>query len=481
MNLRNAILVTLVVVAMSLPAAWAQDQGAPDQTGQAGTSQAPASQVSGQGSQALEENQAPAETPDARSFQSTEEFSPGHVSAMRSYFLPSLSISEMMDSNYQITPGQKQFEAISTIVGRLTFGKMSKHTNISADYFGGEAIYTHRSTPNSTMHQFGITGSYTGRRWSFTLDDRATYLPEADLGYGGFGYTGGLGLSLGGVNSSNLGELNSVFNPTGALLTGRGNRILNTSVVQVQYATSARSSISVAGSYSVLHFRSPGFTDTRSATFFTGYSHALNARDYVGINYGFSMYQIQSSVPAFHTQFVQFSYGHKISGRLAMQVGAGPMIQQFTLPISGPSTQTSWMATSSLQARAHRGNLGLIYSHFITGGAGVLRGATTDTVRATWGMPLTRKWQFSLGPGFAHNRSLPQTTSGSVESTFNSFYGNANLSRSIGRHISMFFTYDYQAQRSTTIPCISTNCEASLGRHLVGFGFNFHPRQLTFD
>ncbi len=481
MRLRNAMLISLVLFVVPVLPAWAQDQGTPGQAGQTGTSQAPTSGVSGQETQPVEENQTPAETPDSRSFQSTEEFSPGHVSAMRSYFLPSLSISEMMDTNYGVGPGHGQFETTSTVVGRLTFGKFTKHTNISADYYGGEAIYTHRGIPNSTMHQFGITGSYTGRRWSFTLDDRATYLPEAGFGYGGFGFSGGLGMSLGGASGSNLGDVSSVFNPTGALLTGRGNRILNTSVAQAQYAFSARSSISMAGSYSILHFRSPGFTNSTSQTFFTGYSHALNARDYIGINYGFSRYQLQSSVPAFRTQFFQFSYGHRISGRLAMQLGGGPLIQQFTSPISGPATQTSWMATSSLQARARRAGLGLSYSHFTTAGGGVLSGATTDTVRANLGLPLSRKWQFSVGPGLAHNRSLPQTTVGTVKSTYNSFYGNASLSRSLGRYTSVFLTYNYQAQRSSTTPCLSTNCEAFIGRHMVGFGFDFHPKQLTFD
>ena len=288
-------------------------------------------------------------------------------------------------------------------------------------------------------------------------------------------------MGLGGASSSNLGDLNSVFNPTGALFTQRGNRILNTSVVQVQYSSSPRTTISVSGSYSILHFRSPGFFDTKSSTFMTSYSHAMNARDYVGLSYGLSWYQLQSSVPAFQTHFVQASYGHKISGRMAMQIGAGPLIQKFTTPITGPATQTSWMASSSLNYRAQKGNLAISYSHFTTAGGGVLSGAHTDTVRANWGMPLLRKWQFSLGPGFAHNRSLPQTNASSVESKYNSFYGSTSISRSIGRHTSVFLTYNYQAQRSEAIPCLTTNCETSSARHLIGFGFDFHPRQITFD
>jgi hypothetical protein len=481
MNFQKAIAICILLAPVFAPATFAQEQGSSGPAGQTGASTAGSSEVTSQGLEPAAVNPNPAEASDARSFQGVEEFSPGHVSAMRSYFLPSLSLTEMADTNYQVAPGHRQFATATTVVGRLTFGKIGKHTKVSADYYGGGAFYNHRSIPSTTMHQFGITGSYTGRRWSFLLDDRATYLPETGLGFAGFGFAGGLGMSLGGAYSSNLGELNSSFNPTGSLVTGRGTRILNTTVAQVQYASSARSSISVAGSYSLLHFRSPGFIDTKSATFLTSYSHQLNARDFVGVNYGFSWYQLQSSVPAFQTHFVQASYGHRISGRLAVKVGAGPLIQEFTSPLAGPSTQLSWIATSSLQVRAGRENFGVNYSHFTTGGAGVLRGASTDSVRGNWSVRLTRKWQCSLGPGYVHNRSLPQTTSGGAESALNSYYGSASLSRSFGRYTSIFFSYNYQAQRSDTVPCLTSTCESSFGRHIIGFGLNFHPRQINFD
>lgn len=480
MKLRSVTGFLTLVLVMTGPALMGQGQSGSTQAGAAGASQTPASGASAQTVQTGEESPASAETPDSRAFLGTNEFSPGHVGAMRSYFLPSLSVFELMDTNNQVSSGSRQFATATSIVGRLTFGKIGRHSNISGDYYGGESFYNHRSIPKSTIHQFGFTGSYTGRRWSFTLDDRATYLPEAGFGYGGFGFEG-VASGLGGAYSSNLGELNSVFNPTGALLTGRGNRILNTSVVQVQYAISSRSSISVGGSYTILHFREPGFFNTRSSSIMASYSHAINARDYLGVNYGLSLFKLQSSVPAFQTHFVQISYGHRISGRMAMQVGAGPLIQKFTSPFSGPSTQTSWMATSSLQVRARRTDVGFSFSHYTTGGSGVLSGAMTDAVRAQWSVPLSRKWQCSFDPGFSHNRSLPQTTGGGTKFTFNSFYGGAQLSRVLGRHASMFLSYNYQAQRSNTTPCLATNCESSLARHVVEFGFNFHARQITFD
>jgi hypothetical protein len=445
--------------------------------------EAGATATPGQGEQPTGQNQTPASSPDSRSFLGAEQFSPGHVGQMHSYFFPSLMVSERADSNFRLGSGsgQQRFETVNTVVGRFTLGKAGKHTNISLDYLGGGQIYNHRSDLNTTIHQFGITGSYQGRRWSYSLDDRASYLPEANFGFGGFGFSGGLGPSLGGALGSNLGSLNPAFNTSGSILTGRGSRISNTTVAQVQYATSARSSISVAGSYSLLHFRSPGLIDSKSSTFFVSYSHVLTARDFVGLEYGVSLFKLQSSVPAFQSHIVQVSYGHKISGRLALKVGAGPLINKFTNPLTGQRTAVSWTSTSSLSYRAQRGNLDLGYSHYTTAGGGVLAGAATDIVHATWAMRLSRNWSGSIGPGYSHNHSLSQTSSANTTGTYDSYYGNASLSRNLGRYATMFFSYNYQAQRSDVTPCLAGDCRRSLLRHVISAGFDFHPRQLVFD
>ncbi len=477
MRIRGWIWIVMIAAVLSLARLVAgQDTGV---TGPQGPAGAPAS--TGQEAPSAEESQPPTPPSDSRSFLGAEEFSPGRLSRMHSYFLPSFMFSEMADSNYQIAPGQQRWETINSIVGRLTLGKTGKHSDISMDYFGGVQVYNHRSDLNSTIHQFGITGSYHGRRWSFLVDDRASYLPESIYGFGGFGYSGGLGLSLGGATGSNLANLNPAFDRSGAFLTGRGSRLLNTSVVQVQYATSRRSSISLAGSFSLMHFREPGFYNTKSATIYAAYSHKFTPRDFVGVDYGLSLFKLGSSVAAFRSHILQISYGHQISGRLAMQVGAGPLINEFTNPVTGSSTLISWSTIGSLQYRAHRGNLGLSYSHYTTAGGGVLAGASTDWVYANWGMRLSRKWSASLGPGFSHNRSLPQTTTANTQRTYDSFYGRASLSRSLGRHATMFFSYEYQAQRDDFTPCSTGACGGSLLRHMVSFGFDFHPRQLVFD
>jgi hypothetical protein len=477
MRFSDGIRIPILVTALCLPAT-----GAGQQRGEGDQSIQPAAPVSSASpTQVREETPAPPSPADARYFLGAEEFTPGHVGRMRSYFLPSFQFLEMADSNFRVGPGPQKFETMNTLVGRLAFGKVGRHSRLTGDYMGGGQIYNRYSELNTTMHEFGITQSYEGRRWSLLLDDRATYLPEASFGYGGFGWTGALGPSLGGAPGSNIPNLNPSFSPTGALFTGRGARIMNTIAAQVQYLAGSRSAITLAGSYGLLHFRESGFIDSRNAFFLLGYSRSLTPRDYLGLDYGFGLFQFKSSVPTFQTHLLQLNYGHRITGRMAVSVGAGTQVNVFKTPLAGSNTLLSWSAHSSLDWRIRRGGVALFYTRYTTNGGGVLTGATTDNVQVAWTMGLTRNWSGSLSPGYSHNRSLPQTTSGNTGITYDSAYAGASLSRRLGPYMTMFFTYNLQTQRSENVPCLTGDCAASLLRHLVGFGFSWHPREIMID
>jgi hypothetical protein len=452
-------------------AAQGQDQG--NQAAQPAPSETPA--------QAPEEGQALTAAPEGGSLVGVEEFSPGQVGGMHNYFLPSLQVSEMGDSNFRVTSGPQRFESLTSVTGRISLQRVGKHSRIVADYFGGGLIYTHHSELNTTMHQFGITQSITGRRWSFLLDDRATYLPESPFGFGGFGWSGSLGSSLGGALGTNLTSLNPNFNPTSSLLTGRGSRILNTVSTQVSYRTGPRSSLSLAGSYGILHFRSPGFSNTQNAFFQAAFSHTLTPKDQVGISYGFGLFKYPTGVSAFQTHYAQFTYGRRITGRIAASFAAGTQIGVFKTAASGSTTPVSWTAHSSLDYRARRANLAFSYSRYTSNGGGVLAGATTDYLYLAVSRGLGRNWSGSLTPGLSRNRSLPQTTSPSAARTYDSASLNASLSRRLGPYMTMFFRYNFQTQRSTAGSCTTGNCGSTFLRHLVDVGFDWHPREIMVN
>jgi hypothetical protein len=207
----------------------------------------------------------------------------------------------------------------------------------------------------------------------------------------------------------------------------------------------------------------------------------LTARDYIGIDYGFGVFQFPNQGQRFEMHSLHLSYGHRISGRMAMALAAGPQMSVFSAPLAGSTKPVAWTAQSSLDYRSRRGGVAISYVRYTTGGGGALNGAITDTVRTAWSWQLTRKWSGSLSPGYAHNRSLPQTALGNIENTFDTVYAGASLSRALGRYMTMFFTYNYQAQRAEAVPCVAGNCGTSLGRHLLRLGFDWHPRQIMID
>ena len=477
MSFGDHIWIPFLAAALCLRVAQAQEQkGGGDQRVQ------PSAPVSpNETEQVPEEGQAQQTSPDSRSFSGAEEFTAGTRERLRSYFFPSLEVSEMADSNSPLTSESHEFETMESLTARLTLQKATKHSQLAVDYVGGEQIYNQDSQLDTTIHQLGVTQSYQGRRWGFLLDDRASYLPEAAFGYGGFGWMGALGPSLGGAFGSILANLNPAFDPNAGLFTGRGSRISNATVAQVQYAAGPRSSITVSGSYGFLHFQTPGFIDSKNAFFLVAYSRTLTPRDYFGINYGFGIFQYPQGGESFQTNLLELSYGHRITGRLAVEVGGGPQLNVFKSPLTGSSTAPLWTAHCSLDYRVHKGAVALSYDRYTANGGGLLTGADTHLVQLAWTIQLTRNWSGSLEPSYSHSRSLSQTTSGENDYTYNSAYVGASLSRGLGRYTTMFITYNLQSQGSTTAPCLAGNCGTSLPRHMVGIGFDWHPRQITTD
>lgn len=486
MRLTNQIPILVMAALLSLPAlGMAQQAGQPSvqqQSGQGGQQGQPLAPVSAEEpTQASEAGQSPSTKDDARSFAGAESYSIQSSGLLRGFFIPSFQFSEMGDSNFSVSSSHPGFETVNTLVGRIDYKKVGRRDQTTVEYFGGATIYNRHSDLDTTIQQFGITESYQGRRWSMMLDDRASYLPESPFGYGGFGFGGGLGVDLGGASGSILSNLNPVLNPNGALLTARGSRVYNTSVAQIQYLAGARSAFTVAVSFGFLHFNQGGLSGSRNGTAMLGYSHSFSARDYIGINYAFGVFRFPAGGTSFNTHMLQASYGHRISGRMSMQLGVGPQIIVIKNPVTGSSSPVSWSANTSLDYRARKGDLGVNYFRTTTNGGGLLNGATTDSVSVAWSTDFMRRWSLSLGPGYSHNKSIPQTAKGLAQSTYDSEYATVSLSRMFGRYTSMFLTYSYQTQSSNFSPCLVGGCGVSLQRNVVGFGFDFHPRQISIE
>ncbi len=418
--------------------------------------------------------------PDARPLSGVEQFTLGEMGKRRSYLLPSFEFFETADTNSSITStnsgttsSQSNVDAVSTLLGRMSLQRVWSRYHLTADLTSGGYLYDTRSDLNSLIEQFSLRQRITWRRWSLLLGDRVSYLPEASFGFSGPYYSGLPGTTL--VN------FNPLFEPNQSILTARSSRLSNSAVGEIDYKISPKSLLTASGAYQILRFPGASFIDSSNAVFSTGYNYNPTQRDTLALTYGLSLFRFRGTNQRIQNHSVHVAYGRRITGRLALQLSAGPEVATFTHRVAGPDTRVSWGMGSSLLYRYQRTSLRISYTNYLSGGAGVLTGAQSHEVDMAVDRQLSRVWTGSLIFGFAHNRALSQTTAGPTTPVFNSGYAGVNVNRPFGRHMNLYLTYALQRQSSNTGPCTVGICGNVPLRHHFGLGFNWHLRPIMID
>jgi hypothetical protein len=135
-----------------------------------------------------------------------------------------------------------------------------RHAEFDLSYSGGGFFSTDSTASNGHYHQLGLVQQFDWRRWSLAFLDQFADLPETQFGFGA-----GTNLSLPGVGGSlgaSLPTLQGSYLPNQSIYSAIGPRYSNAFVTQIGYRISPRSSLTVAGSYGILHFTEPGNVDT---------------------------------------------------------------------------------------------------------------------------------------------------------------------------------------------------------------------------
>lgn len=457
----------ILAAAISCSSVWAQQAG-----GAAGSS---SPQSTGSASETPSAGDANAPAADTRPLSGAEEITVGLRHGARNYVLPSLQINVYGDSNQlSAAGGTRGLGMTGSVTARLALQHVTRKSQLTMDYAGGGLLYSRNSDFNSMMHQFGITESIKGRRWGLMLGDRASFLPESPFGFHGFG-GGGAG------TGTTLGNLNPMFSNNQSLFSSRGDRINNTTIAELTYMASARSTFTMSGSYGLMRFRNSGGIDSDHRIYSTGFDRLVTRKDTLGIVYGFSQIRFRGVGFGIDDHFVQLSYGRKVTGRVAFEVAGGPMVDIFHNSTTSSGRRYSWNAHSSLRYRLPRADLGFSYGHFTTNGSGILFGAETDTLSGTVGVRLSRTWSTSINPGYTRNTRLRQTTVGNASASFDSVYAGFSLQRALGPYMDMSFRYNLQDQRSSVTGPSGIGSGSTFVRHLFGFGFNWHTRPIEID
>jgi hypothetical protein len=406
------------------------------------------------------------------------------LSPARSFLQPGLHVSQSVDSNVSNAPGSSAARGVTRALGSLELQRLWANYQTSLDYIGGGAFYSGSSRTTTQLHQFEFDQRILWRTGQLSLRDSFSYFPEGSFGYGAYGGAGSIGgLSGGGLAGGGLGG--STFFGSGQFASiGQTPRISNTALGQVTESLSPRASVTMTGSYGLVHYldNTLGFINSRQIAAQAGYNYELNRKDQVALVYGYQSFQYPSSFGAdFNSHVINVLYGHRVSGRMDVVLGGGPQITLIDNPLTGSSSRISMSGRAALHYRFPRSSIALSYDHFNTSGSGLFAGATSDVTRLAWNHPISRQWNLNADIGFTHNTRLQAVTIVNSR-TFNYLYMGGGLRRQLGRYFSAYVSYQFNYLLLDSSFCgTSTSCSSNSQRHVGLIGLDWHPHPIRID
>jgi hypothetical protein len=488
------------MLACALSAAWAQD-----------TPAAPASTEtppSGQQAPAPEapQNNSPPSLTDNPPLSGIDLPSLEPHAAPLSYIQPGATISESADTNVANEPGNGSIRSVSRAVGSVTLERLWSHYDLALDYIGGAAYYDLNGVGFKTLQQMDLDQKITWKRGQLSLRDSFSYLPEGTFG-GAYGSEGSQGISSLGTSAfggfwggSSLGSL------------GLAPRMLNVALADVSESINSRSALTAAVGYAFLHFygndiaTGTPFVGSSQVSVQIGYNRLLSAQTQIALVYGYQGFDFSVFGTAFHTHVIQGLYGHRISGRMDLLVGAGPQFTNISLTCSIadvfagnshctqnpsgavvgsiPDFKIGVAGQARLRYKFPLTSLDLKYQRFETSGSGLFAGAQSDIVSLSANRPLSRVWRGTVDIGYSRNSRLQSatTTAGIDANTYSYAFVGAALQRAFGHNWHGFVSYQFNELSFDHSYCAGVaDCSRIGNRHVATIGLDWTPRPIRID
>lgn len=425
-------------------------------------------------------------SPDTNPPTGAEELTLGALESGRNFLNGSFRFMQTAESNPQFNNTGTQWGTVTNLIGQLALNLTGKTSSFVLQYAGAGFIPVNQRFGATQAQQLGISEMVNAGRWSLFLADEAIYSPEGGYGFGGLGMAGGAGFG----SQIFTGLSPNLVNQQTALVDAR--RVGNTSLAQIQYKLSARSSITAFGTYGLLHFVDPGFIDSNQVMGQIGYNYAATRHDTVSLSYSYGQFHFGGgNNSGLKSHSLDLGYARRVTGRLSFNVAAGPQLiftqSVVTVPVLqlGPFIlfgtakenfrRLSWSGQSRLQYSLGRNHLTISYFRAVTGGSGVLAGAQTSDGQASINHIFNHSWSGDLSFGYAHNGALAAATG-----SYNSMYGGAGMHRRLGRDGDLTFTYRLQRQQ-TSSACSASFCGRDFLQHVVGVGFQWQLRPIRLQ
>jgi hypothetical protein len=496
MHVRIYMLVSLAcaaaLVASPVRAQAPQDQPQPQTQDPNASSENPSqpipaihSPLAGVNGNDQDDQQVPQQTvPDTTPLSGVEPISSGRAPLDHNFIDPQFKIFSIADSDGLAANGNSGWGDFTSLLAGVDLHEASGISNLMLSYLGGGTIAVGESAGSSVIQQLRANESLSWQRTQLKFIDQLDLIPEASFGYGGLG--GGVPLPGGG----SLGLQNGLA-PGESVLTTRGLRLSNTFLTEADIGLTARSSITIAGGYSLLHYFDNDFLDFGDAIAQVGFNRQLTRKDTFAVFYRFSGYRYSGFNQSINDNSFQVSYGRRVTGRMSFQITGGPDIAFVTEPLTTTSTAAPastaqsrvlyWSLSSVLNYRLERTGFGVSYNHGVSGGSGVLAGAIANTAQGSADRQLTRQVTGRAYVGYSHNTGINglATLTPGIQS-YGYWFGGVGFTRSFGRELELDLDYLLQHQTSNGIFIVGTTPITSITRQQISIGFSWHRLPISF-
>ena len=277
--------------------------------------------------------------PDATPLTGVQIATLGSQDQRHSYLVPGFQYGNFVRSSTLEAPQVGDWNSTSFLAGNLSMLQQWTHAQFAMNYTGGGVFSTDSVQGNSYYQQMEVQQIFETRHAKFSLIDQFDYLPQSDFG---FGASSPLAIAgIGGPLGPSLPALQSNYQPTQSIFTTIGSRYSNSATAQVAYFLSPRSQVTVSGSYGLLRFLDSGNIESNDTILSLGYDYQVSRRDTLGILYRYTDFRYLGNPQAIEDQVAQLAYGHKITGRMSIQLFLGPEITNFRIPVGGESERNS--------------------------------------------------------------------------------------------------------------------------------------------
>ncbi|MGA3079782.1 MAG: hypothetical protein ABSD44_00200 [Terracidiphilus sp.] len=346
----------------------------------------------------------------------------------------------------------------SVVSGEVAYSGSKEALPFNLTYSGGDMWTISGTSEGSGVFQhLLVSQGFLRRKWSFTVSDNVSYLPQAAT-------TGFSGIPGVGILPGSPGE------PTQPILTLNTRSINNAVSPDFTYNLDYATKVSIGGSYGILRFPDGNGLEVDSMQVAPQVERRLDALNSLTGQYVFSRFTYTQFAFAMETQSALFGYQRTWSRRFKTTFALGPEWVRSSDSAAIPSsTHLTANANASYEARST--TVTLSYSQASTGGAGVTTepGTHIQDVNGAFSRQFGRNLTITATGTYMRTQGL--LNGGSI----NGVFGGVAATRQLGRYISVFANYTAIKQSSSA--ALPTNAISGLSQ-VAAFGVGYSPREI---